>query len=109
MRMFKAAEDFFESIGLYPMTQVFWDRSVINQTAWGKMIVCHASAEDFCLGPDGDDYRYGKMSEVIVIIVSLTGIYIHLLQVANFLLVNIIEICPNVIEIYTCGLMIFLY
>lgn len=64
MRMFKAAEDFFESISLYPMTQVFWDRSVINQTAWGKMMVCHASAEDFCLGPDGDDYRIKMCTEV---------------------------------------------
>ncbi|XP_063872288.1 angiotensin-converting enzyme-like [Scylla paramamosain] len=64
MKMFKTAEDFFESIGLYPMTQVFWDRSVINQTAWGKTIVCHASAEDFCLGPEGDDYRIKMCTEV---------------------------------------------
>lgn len=64
MRMFEAAEDFFTSVGLFPMTQVFWDRSVINQTAWGKTIVCHASAEDFCLGPDGDDYRIKMCTEV---------------------------------------------
>ena len=56
--MFKTAEDFFTSLGLYGMTPVFWDQSVINQTAWGKMIVCHASAEDFCLGSEGNDYRY---------------------------------------------------
>lgn len=56
--MFEAAEDFFSSIGLFNMTDVFWERSVINQTEWGKPIVCHASAEDFCLGPKGNDYRY---------------------------------------------------
>lgn len=55
--MFVAAEDFFRSVGLYEMTPTFWDKSVVNQTAWGKTIVCHASAEDFCLGPEGDDYR----------------------------------------------------
>nr|XP_027209715.1 angiotensin-converting enzyme-like [Penaeus vannamei] len=56
-RMFDSAEDFFTSIGLFPMTPTFWGKSVLNQTAWGRTIVCHASAEDFCLGPTGD-YRY---------------------------------------------------
>lgn len=55
--MFETAEDFFNSIGLFPMTDEFWEYSVINQTEWGKDIVCHASAEDFCLGPKGNDYR----------------------------------------------------
>ncbi|XP_047488914.1 angiotensin-converting enzyme-like isoform X2 [Penaeus chinensis] len=63
-RMFDTAEDFFKSIGLFPMTQTFWDKSVLNQTAWGRTIVCHASAEDFCLGPDGEDYRIKMCTEV---------------------------------------------
>ncbi|XP_063603044.1 angiotensin-converting enzyme-like [Penaeus indicus] len=63
-RMFDSAEDFFKSIGLFPMTQTFWDKSVLNQTAWGRTIVCHASAEDFCLGPDGEDYRIKMCTEV---------------------------------------------
>ncbi|XP_037804888.1 angiotensin-converting enzyme-like [Penaeus monodon] len=63
-RMFDSAEDFFKSIGLFPMTQTFWDKSVLNQTAWGRPIVCHASAEDFCLGPDGEDYRIKMCTEV---------------------------------------------
>ena len=55
--MFRASEEFFVSLGLFPMNENFWEKSVINQTAWGKTMVCHASAEDFCLGPDGDDWR----------------------------------------------------
>ncbi|KAK7086686.1 hypothetical protein SK128_003261 [Halocaridina rubra] len=63
-QMFDSAEDFFKSLDLFPMTQSFWDKSVINQTAWGKVIVCHASAEDFCLGPDGDDWRIKMCTDV---------------------------------------------
>nr|XP_045608351.1 angiotensin-converting enzyme-like [Procambarus clarkii] len=63
-KMFLAAEDFFRSIDLFDMTQTFWDKSVINQTAWGKIMLCHASAEDFCLGPEGDDYRIKMCTEV---------------------------------------------
>ncbi|ROT78390.1 hypothetical protein C7M84_002895 [Penaeus vannamei] len=62
-RMFDSAEDFFTSIGLFPMTPTFWGKSVLNQTAWGRTIVCHASAEDFCLGPTGD-YRIKMCTEV---------------------------------------------
>ncbi|CAL4058602.1 unnamed protein product [Meganyctiphanes norvegica] len=63
-QMFVAAEDFFTSIGLFPMTDIFWEKSVINQTEWGKTMLCHASAEDFCLGPDGDDYRIKMCTDV---------------------------------------------
>lgn len=63
-QMFETAEDFFNSIGLFPMTDEFWEYSVINQTEWGKDIVCHASAEDFCLGPKGNDYRIKMCTEV---------------------------------------------
>ncbi|KAG0694354.1 Angiotensin-converting enzyme [Chionoecetes opilio] len=63
-KMFETAEDFFHSIGLFNMTSVFWERSVINQTEWGKIMVCHASAEDFCLGPEGDDYRIKMCTDV---------------------------------------------
>lgn len=55
--MFVVAEDFFRSLGLYNMTQTFWNNSVINQTAWNNTYDCHASAEDFCIGPAGEDYR----------------------------------------------------
>ncbi|XP_064079471.1 angiotensin-converting enzyme-like [Macrobrachium nipponense] len=63
-QIFESAEDFFESIGLFPMTQTFWDKSVVNQTEWGRVMMCHASAEDFCLGPEGDDYRIKMCTEV---------------------------------------------
>ncbi|XP_066965094.1 angiotensin-converting enzyme-like [Macrobrachium rosenbergii] len=63
-QIFESAEDFFESIGLFPMTQTFWDKSVVNQTEWGKVMMCHASAEDFCLGSEGEDYRIKMCTEV---------------------------------------------
>ncbi|XP_066301016.1 angiotensin-converting enzyme-like isoform X4 [Branchiostoma lanceolatum] len=46
LRMFKTAEEFFKSIGLRPMPQVFWDKSMLIRPA-DREVVCHASAEDF--------------------------------------------------------------
>ncbi|XP_068231191.1 angiotensin-converting enzyme-like [Palaemon carinicauda] len=63
-QIFESAQDFFQSIGLFPMTKTFWDESVINQTEWGKVMMCHASAEDFCLGPEGEDFRIKMCTEV---------------------------------------------
>ncbi|KAL4229123.1 hypothetical protein ACF0H5_012162 [Mactra antiquata] len=44
--MFQIAEEFFTSLGLGPMRQEFWDRSMVVRPA-GKDVVCHASAWDF--------------------------------------------------------------
>ena len=44
--MFEYAQDFFQSIGLYPLTQNFWDKSYLEQVP-GQISVCHASAWDF--------------------------------------------------------------
>ena len=62
--MFRSAEDFFMSLDLYPMTGTFWDKSVIDEEAWGKAIVCHASAEDFCLGPGNEDFRIKMCTQI---------------------------------------------
>ncbi|KAL3837613.1 hypothetical protein ACJMK2_022959 [Sinanodonta woodiana] len=51
--MFKMAEHFFMSIGLYPMTQTFWQKSMIVKPE-GREVQCHASAEDFYTE---DDFR----------------------------------------------------
>ena len=63
-QMFETAEDFFLSIGLYEMTDDFWDESVIDQEKWGKAMVCHASAEDFCLGPNNTDFRIKMCTQI---------------------------------------------
>ncbi|XP_063315425.1 angiotensin-converting enzyme [Pelobates fuscus] len=45
-RMFKESDDFFVSLGLIPMPQEFWDKSMITKPA-DREVVCHASAWDF--------------------------------------------------------------
>lgn len=50
IEMYKMSEQFFTSIGMWNMTQKFWDNSVIEKTP-GVEMVCHASAWDFM---DGD-------------------------------------------------------
>jgi peptidyl-dipeptidase A len=47
LRMFQVAEDFFTSIGLEPMTQDFWSKSVMVRPTDGRPLSCHGSAEDF--------------------------------------------------------------
>lgn len=44
--MFKLSEEFFTSLGLPPMPQTFWERSVLTKPT-NRKIVCHASAWDF--------------------------------------------------------------
>uniref|UniRef100_A0A8C5N3T6 Angiotensin-converting enzyme n=1 Tax=Leptobrachium leishanense TaxID=445787 RepID=A0A8C5N3T6_9ANUR len=45
-RMFEESDSFFQSIGLIPMPQEFWDKSMITKPA-DREVVCHASAWDF--------------------------------------------------------------
>ncbi|KAG9343795.1 hypothetical protein JZ751_013176 [Albula glossodonta] len=45
--MFRVSEEFFTSLGLIPMPQTFWDRSMLEKPADGREVVCHASAWDF--------------------------------------------------------------
>ncbi|XP_053212228.1 angiotensin-converting enzyme-like [Panonychus citri] len=49
--IFKISEAFFTSLGLKPMTDKFWNNSIIERPADGRDFTCHASAWDFC----GDD------------------------------------------------------
>ena len=51
--MFEKAEDFFTSLGLEPMTDTFWSKSLIERPD-DREVVCHASAEDFYRT---DDFR----------------------------------------------------
>ncbi|KAA0725566.1 Angiotensin-converting enzyme [Triplophysa tibetana] len=47
MHMFRVAEEFFTSLGLIPMPDEFWDKSMIEKPSDGREVVCHASAWDF--------------------------------------------------------------
>ncbi|CAG0918117.1 unnamed protein product [Notodromas monacha] len=55
-QIFRTSEEFFTSLGLEPMTDTFWEKSMLEKPE-GREVVCHASAEDFCLGPGSEDFR----------------------------------------------------
>ncbi|CAB1457679.1 unnamed protein product [Pleuronectes platessa] len=46
-RMFKESDNFFTSLGLIPMPQEFWNKSMLEKPSDGRKVVCHASAWDF--------------------------------------------------------------
>ncbi|NXJ58386.1 ACE enzyme, partial [Spizaetus tyrannus] len=46
-KMFQESDRFFTSLGLIPMPQEFWNKSMIEKPADGREVVCHASAWDF--------------------------------------------------------------
>jgi peptidyl-dipeptidase A len=52
-KIYTTAEDFFTSIGLYPMTPKFWARSMFKKPA-DRDVDCQASASDMKYH---DDYR----------------------------------------------------
>uniref|UniRef100_A0A8C9ZSM7 Angiotensin-converting enzyme n=1 Tax=Sander lucioperca TaxID=283035 RepID=A0A8C9ZSM7_SANLU len=47
VRMFKESDNFFTSLGLLPMPQEFWEKSMLEKPSNGRQVVCHASAWDF--------------------------------------------------------------
>ncbi|XP_064471670.1 angiotensin-converting enzyme-like [Ornithodoros turicata] len=49
--MFKLSEEFFTSMGLLPMPESFWEKSVIKKPT-DREVICHASAWDFCANND---------------------------------------------------------
>ena len=55
MKMFQTSEEFFTSLGLYEMTDKFWNNSMIVKPE-DREVVCHASAWDF-MEPEGGDFR----------------------------------------------------
>lgn len=58
-KMFKLAESFFTSIGLDPMPDTFWNRSVLTKQR-DKEMVCHASAWDV----GREDVRYVREMKI---------------------------------------------
>jgi len=45
-KMFETSDEFFKGLGMAPMTQSFWDNSILEKPT-DKEMVCHASAWDF--------------------------------------------------------------
>ena len=61
--MFQKADEFFQSIGFEPMTEKFWNKSMLEKPADGRDVVCHASAWDF-YKESGDDFRIKQCTRV---------------------------------------------
>lgn len=57
LRMFQESDKFFTDMGLLPMSQTFWEKSMLERPEDGREVVCHASAEDMCLGKGSTDFR----------------------------------------------------
>ncbi|CAG0891426.1 unnamed protein product [Cyprideis torosa] len=62
------AEDFFKSIGLEPMTEKFWTKSMFDRPRDGRIVDCHGSAYDLHF----NDYRLkicpvGNMHDFVLI------------------------------------------
>jgi len=47
VEMFEMSDDFFQGLGCTPMTDKFWEKSVLKRADGGDQMVCHASAWDF--------------------------------------------------------------
>ncbi len=60
IKMVETGEAFFTSLGLDPLPQTFWDRSMIVRPE-GRQVVCHASAWNL---DDEDDVRIKMCTEV---------------------------------------------
>nr|XP_033806114.1 angiotensin-converting enzyme 2 isoform X2 [Geotrypetes seraphini] len=58
--MFKAAEDFFFSIGLFKLKPDFWNNSMLTEPTDGRKVVCHPTAWD--LGKN--DFRIKMCTKV---------------------------------------------
>ncbi|KAG9339507.1 hypothetical protein JZ751_023649, partial [Albula glossodonta] len=60
-RMFKEAEKFFESVGLYTMFENFWNNSMLEKPNDGRKVVCHPTAWDM---GNREDFRIKMCSKV---------------------------------------------
>ncbi|XP_022119819.2 angiotensin-converting enzyme [Pieris rapae] len=61
LKFFEMSEDFFKSLNLSGMPELFWERSIIEKPKDGRDLVCHASAWDFF---DGEDFRIKQCTSI---------------------------------------------
>lgn len=57
LRLFKEAEKFFMSVGLYKMFDNFWTNSMLVKPKDGRKVVCHPTAWDM---GNREDFRWVK-------------------------------------------------
>ena len=62
LRMFRQAEQFFTSLGLEPMTEDFWNKSMLVRPNDGRQVVCHGSASDLF---KQTDFRYDNVTTLL--------------------------------------------
>ena len=60
--MVKMADNFFQSIGMFPMTKTFWEKSVFEKPE-NITMVCHASAWDLTSGPGDGNHGFGDRGD----------------------------------------------
>lgn len=60
LQIFKEAEKFFKSVGLYEMLPNFWDNSMLLKPEDGRTAVCHPTAWDM---GNKKDFRYEDPQE----------------------------------------------
>lgn len=51
-KMFEEADDFFTSLGLFPVPDEFWTKSMLEKPTDGREVECEASSWDFYNGKD---------------------------------------------------------
>src|SRR5271166_5890397 len=51
-KMFQTAEEFYSSIGLFKMTDAFWNISMITRPSDGREVDCYADSEEFYHYPE---------------------------------------------------------
>lgn len=61
-KFFETADDFFKSLNLQGVPELFWENSILEKPNDGRDLVCHASAWDFY---DGEDFRFVNNSNVV--------------------------------------------
>ncbi|NXE45892.1 ACE2 enzyme, partial [Casuarius casuarius] len=60
IKIFKTAEAFFASVGLYNMTEGFWNNSMLTEPTDNRKVVCHPTAWDM----GKEDYRIKMCTKV---------------------------------------------
>ncbi|CAG5130978.1 unnamed protein product [Candidula unifasciata] len=60
-KIFHTADNFFQSLGMIPMPEPFWNKSMLKKPTDGRDVVCHASAWDFS---NGIDFRIKQCTDI---------------------------------------------
>lgn len=64
LKMFQLSDEFLKGLGLKGMFPEFYKNSMLERPTDGRETVCHASAEDMCLGKGNTDFRIIQCTEI---------------------------------------------